>query len=150
MATMARGLGLLALALVLGTSGCSALLDTSSLKGGKLDTGRDASPDRRKIDGRIVDKRAPVEQRADRVPPAPDLKLDRVVSPEGKVPDKTVVPEAKAPDGTVVPEAKVPDASKPDASKPDAPKPDAPKPDAPKPDAPKPDAPKLDAPPAQA
>jgi hypothetical protein len=142
---------LLPLALVLSAGGCSALLDTSSLKGGKLDTGRDASPDRRKIDARI-DRRV-----VDRTPPAPDL----VVIPEGKVPDKTVIPEAKAPDKLVIPEAKapdnkivtpelkVPDSAQPDAAKPDAPKPDAPKPDAPKPDAPQPDAAQPDAPSAQ-
>ena len=142
MATTARWIAaaLLTLALVLGTGGCSALLDVDSLTGGKLDTGRDTSPDHRKIDARI-DRRVVVELRVDRTPPTPDVQPDKIVIPEGKVLDKTVIPEGKVPDKTVVPEGPTPDAKLPDAAKPDATKPDAALPDAPKPEAALPDAP---------
>jgi hypothetical protein len=132
MATMgARGIRLAALAVVLAIGGgCSALLDTDSLKNGQVDTRRDTSP---KIDAKIADRKVP----------APDRKVDSTpLTPDVMVPDTSVTPDTAKPD-TAKPDAAKPDAAKPDAAKPDAAKPDAAKPDAAKPDAAKPDAPAV-------
>ena len=125
------GRGLIGLAAIfsLALAGCSALLDTDSLKKGTVDTrardkGVDVAVDMKK-DIPVVDKPKTEAK-------IPDLKVDKPTTTDVKVPDQKVpdqkVPDVKIPD-VKVPDVKIPDEKVPDQKVPDQKVPDQKVPD---------------------